>query len=61
MLQNSRTLPNGDFEVVYTKEYPRVGKVEVLRDGKWYTLLPYEPYHIDPTVPPRSAAQAQTA
>ena len=43
----SRKLPNGDFEMVYTKEDPMPGKVEVLIDGKWYPRLPYEPYSID--------------
>jgi len=43
----SRKLPNGDFEIIYTKEDPMPGKVEVLIDGKWYPRLPYEPYSID--------------
>ena len=43
----SRKLPNGDFEVIYTKEDPRPGKVEVLVNGKWYPRFPYEPYNIN--------------
>ena len=43
----SRKLPNGDFEVIYTKEDPMPGKVEVLIGGKWYPRLPYEPYDIN--------------
>ncbi len=55
-MRDIRALPNGDFEVVYTKEYPRTGKVEVLLNSKWYTLCPYEPYHIDSTIAPRTVA-----
>ncbi len=49
----SRKLPNGDFEVVYTKEDPMPGKIEVLVGGKWYPRLPYEPYAIDFSAAPR--------
>ncbi len=48
-------LPNGDFEVIYTPEHPREGRVEVLVEGCWFTLLPYEPYTIDNAIPPRRA------
>ena len=47
MNNTSRKLDNGDFEVIYTKEDPMLGKVEVLIGGKWYPRLPYEPYAID--------------
>ncbi len=54
MLNASRALPNGDFEVVYTPELPRPGTVEVLHtDGKWYLRKPYEPYELDLSKPCR--------
>ncbi len=55
MTNGSRKLSNGDFEVIYTKENPREGKLEVLIDGWWFTLTPYEPHQIDNTILPRRA------
>ena len=41
-----RHLPGRDFEVVYDRDNPRPGKIEVLRpDGAWETLPDYEESH----------------